>query len=75
MTQLDNITWFPQIIWLFIIFVSIYSLTYKSFGPLSFFNQSLRSGKIEHHYLSLTSYEYLNIESLFKRFNIINANF
>jgi hypothetical protein len=74
-TQLDNITWFPQILWLFVIFFSLYVLIYKNFGPLSFYNQNLRSKKIEKHYSSAVFYDYLNVDTRFKRFNVISNNF
>jgi len=75
MTQLDSITWFPQIFWLFIIFFSIYVLIYKTFGPISFYNQNIRTEKIKKHYLSLVSYDFLNVDIMFKRFNLIVNNF
>jgi hypothetical protein len=75
MTQLDNITWFPQILWLFIIFFSLYVLIYKYFGPLSFFNQQMRAQKIKKHYSSIVFYDYLNVDTRFKRFNVISSKF
>lgn len=75
MTQLDSITWFPQVLWLLIIFFSFYILVYKSFGPFSFYNQMLRSQKIAKHYKSFVSYDYLNVDNRFKYFNIILTNF
>lgn len=75
MTQLDSITWFPQILWLFIIFFSIYTLMYKNFGPLSFYNQNLKLKKIENHHSSTVFYDYLNVDTMFKRFSVILNNF
>jgi hypothetical protein len=72
MTQLDNVTWLPQVLWLFIIFFSIYILIYKNFGPLSFYNQSLRLKKIENHYSLIVLYDYLNVGIMFKRFGLIS---
>lgn len=75
MTQLDNITWFPQILWLFIIFFILYVLVYKYFGPLSFFNQQMRTQKIQKHYSSIVFYDYLNVDTRFKRFNVVSSSF
>jgi hypothetical protein len=74
-TQLDSITWFPQIIWLFIIFFTVYTLVYISFGPVSFYSQNLRSKTIEKHYSSTVFYDFLNVDVMFKRFNVIVNNF
>lgn len=75
MTQLDSITWVPQIIWLFIIFFTLYVLIYKNFGPMGFYIQNLRSHKISNHYSSIIFYDYLNVEVMFKRFFTISSKF
>ena len=75
MTQLDQITWFSQIVVLFSIFFIVYSLIYSNFGPLSFRNQNYRSNKVGFHYSSIISYDYLNTGVLFKRFYLIFNNF
>ena len=75
MTQLDSITWFPQIFWLFIIFFIVYHLIYTVFGPANFIMQGLRFKKIEKHYVSTVLYDFLNVNIMFKRFNVILNNF
>jgi len=75
MTQLDSVTWFPQVFWLFAIFFSIFTLIYTIFGPLSFYNQNLRFKKIENHYKSIVSLNFLNVDTKFKRYSIISNNF
>ena len=75
MTQLDSVTWFPQIVWLFIIFLIIYILIYSIFAPVSFYSQNLRSKKIKKHYISTIFYDFLNVDIMFKRFNVIVKNF
>jgi hypothetical protein len=75
MTQLDSITWLPQIFWLFIIFFIIYILIYIIYGPVSFYSQNVRTKKIERHYRSIISYDFLNVDIMFKRFNVIVNNF
>lgn len=75
MTQLDSITWFVQVFWLFIVFFVIYFLLYRVYGPLSFYNQNLKSKKIEAHYNSIVFYDFLNVSERFKKFFIINNNF
>ena len=75
MTQLDSITWFVQVFWLFIIFFVIYFLLYRVYGPLSFYNQNLKMKKIESHYNMTVFYNFLNVSERFKKFFIINNNF
>ena len=75
MTQLDSITWFPQIVWLFIVFFTIYVLVYKAYGPVGFYSQNIRSKVIEKHYSSTVFYDFLNVDIMFKRFNVIVSNF
>jgi hypothetical protein len=75
MTQLDSITWFSQIFWLFTIFFSVYILIYSVYGPISFYSQNIRAKKINKHYTFITFYDFLNVDIMFKRFNIIINNF
>lgn len=71
MTQLDSITWFVQVFWLFIIFFTVYFLLYRVYGPLSFYNQNLKAKKIESHYSSIVLYDFLNVSEKFKKFFLI----
>jgi hypothetical protein len=75
MTQLDQITWFSQIVVLLAVFFTIYTLIYTNFGPVSFRNQNYQSTKVGLHYSSIISYDYLNADVLFKRFSLIFNNF
>jgi hypothetical protein len=75
MTQLDSVTWVSQVTCLFICFFSLYILVYKNYAPFSFYNQMLRSQKIASHYKLFISYDYLNVDTRFKYFNIIATNF
>jgi len=69
MTQLDSITWLPQIIWLFFIFFLVFRLVEKIFGPNSYFMQTFRLAKIRSHYMSAIYFDFLNVNMKFKRFN------
>jgi hypothetical protein len=67
MPQLDSVTWFPQILWLIIIFFVLYSLLLQNYSPLCFKNKILRSLKIKKHYDSIIFYDYMNVEMLYKQ--------
>jgi|KNS12Surf_metaT_2_FD_contig_61_5703716_length_962_multi_2_in_0_out_0_2 hypothetical protein len=67
MPQLDSVTWFPQILWLIIIFFVLYSVLLQNYSPLCFKNQNLRSLKIKKHYNSIIFYDYMNVEMLYKQ--------
>jgi len=75
MTQLDSVTWLPQIIWLFIIFFGLYSYVQTFIGPTLCKGQKIRSKIINKHYSSTVFYNYLNVEVMFKRSATISSNF
>jgi len=75
MTQLDHITWFPQILWLFIIFFTIYTVLLKNYSPVSFKSQNLRHLKIENHLNSTVFYDYMNVEILYKQWFFLKKVF
>lgn len=75
MTQLDSITWVPQIIWLFVIFGYLCRNVSLKYVPALFYSQKIRSQKISNHYSSTVFYNYLNVEVMFKRFATISKNF
>lgn len=75
MTQLDSVTWVPQIIWLFIMFHFLHKNVKRKYIPLLFKVQQRRSKKINKHYSSTVFYNYLNVEVMFKRFTTILNNF
>jgi hypothetical protein len=73
MTQLDSVTWLPQIIWLFIIFSVLYTIIYKNYGPLAYYHQGLRAKKVEKHYRSIVFYDFLNVSCLSRVFKNVSS--
>jgi hypothetical protein len=67
MPQLDYITWFPQVLWMIIIFSVLYTVLLKHYSPLSFKSINLRHMKVENHINSTVFYDYMNVEVLYKQ--------
>jgi len=65
MPQLDNITWFPQILWLVIIFFVLYTILLQNYNPICFKSQNLRFLKVKKHKNSILFYDYMNVEILY----------
>jgi len=75
MTQLDSITWYPQIFWLFISFGFFYTFVKFILIPLISEKREGRVLKIIRHYNKIVFYDFLNVDIMFKRFNVILSNF
>jgi hypothetical protein len=75
MPQLDIITWFPQVCWLIIGFLSLYSLILKNFSPAVFKSRKIRQNKINLHSDSIVFFSYINAEVLYHRWSYFKKFF
>jgi F0F1-type ATP synthase membrane subunit b/b' len=67
MPQLDQITYFPQVCWLIITFIILYTLFLKDYMPFIFKLKKTRDEKIGIHYDSIVFFSYVNTEVLYSR--------
>ena len=67
MPQLDQINYFPQVCWLVVTFLILYTLFLKDYIPFIFKLKKLRSEKINNHYNSIIFFDYINAEILYRR--------
>jgi len=67
MPQLDQINYFPQVCWLIVTFLILYTFFLKDYIPFIFKSKKLRLEKIGQHYNSLAFFDYINAEILYRR--------
>jgi hypothetical protein len=71
MPQLDQINYFPQVCWLVITFLVLYTLFLKDYIPFIFKLKKLRSEKINNHVVSMLFFDYVQAEISYRRWTIL----
>lgn len=65
MPQLDQINFFPQVCWLIVTFLLLYTLFLKDYTPFVFKVNKIRQEKISNYYDSILFFNYTNTEVLY----------
>jgi hypothetical protein len=75
MPQLDQINFFPQVMWLIITFLILYTVFLKDYTPFVFKVNKMRQEKISNHYDSIVFFDHINVEVLYARWNSLKRLF
>ena len=75
MPQLDQINYFPQVLWLVVTFLILYTFFLKDYIPFIFKLKKIRAEKLSNHYTSIVFFDYINTEMLYRRWSIIKKSF
>lgn len=75
MPQLDQINYFPQVLWLVVTFLVLYTFFLKDYIPFIFKLKKIRAEKLSNHYTSIVFFDYINTEMLYRRWSIIKKIF
>ena len=60
MPQLDQINFFPQVMWLIITFLILYTVFLKDYTPFVFKVNKMRQEKISTHYDSIVFFDHIS---------------
>jgi hypothetical protein len=75
MPQLDQINFFPQVCWLIISFLVVYTFFLKDYIPFIFKLKKIRHEKVSSHYDSIVFFDYINAEVLYRRWSTLKRLF
>jgi F0F1-type ATP synthase membrane subunit b/b' len=67
MPQLDQINYFPQVLWLVVTFLILYTFFLKDYIPFIFKLKKIRAENLSNHYNSRVFFDYINTEMLYRR--------